>query len=116
MSSASQQSFPECITSLPLADIPIGGLTGHILQGHDQQVIFWTFDRDTEIPEHAHEAQWGVALDGEMELTIEGTKCVVTRGDTYYVPKGISHSARIKAGYKDVTFFDQKDRYKVKEI
>jgi quercetin dioxygenase-like cupin family protein len=109
-----EKPFPDCITSLPPADIPIPGLTAHLLQGENHQVIFWTFGRDTKIPEHSHEAQWGAALDGLMELTIEGKKHIVKKGDTYYVPKGARHSAIIKKGYKDVTFFNQKDRYRTK--
>jgi quercetin dioxygenase-like cupin family protein len=114
MSNTKKELFPDCITSLPLADIPIEGLTAHILQGKNQQVIFMICDHDTEIPEHSHEAQWGVAIDGRMELTIAGDKLVITRGDTYYIPKGVGHSAKIKKGYKDVIFFNQKDRYKLK--
>jgi quercetin dioxygenase-like cupin family protein len=68
--------------------------------------------RDVEIPEHSHEAHWGVVWDGEMELTINGKKQAYRKGDTYFIPKDIPHSARIKAGYRDLTVFNQKDRYK----
>jgi quercetin dioxygenase-like cupin family protein len=74
-----------------------------------------SFDRDAEVPEHSHEAQWGVVLDGEIELTIEGRKHIFRRGDTYSIPKGVPHSAKIKRGYKDLTLFDQRDRYKAKQ-
>ena len=94
MTTTDSQPWPECITSLPLADMPIEGATGHLMQGENQQVVFWAFDRDTKVPEHSHEAQWGVALDGEMELTIDGKKHLVTKGDTYFVPRGVSHSRR----------------------
>ncbi|HEB76746.1 MAG TPA: cupin domain-containing protein [Nitrospirae bacterium] len=107
--------FPDIITSLPQADIPIEGLTSHLLQCADHQVIFMSFERDVEIPEHSHEAQWGVVLDGEMELTINGEKEVYGKGDTYFIPKDIPHSAKIKAGYRDVTLFSQKDRYRIKK-
>ncbi|GEM_PF-4548806 len=73
------------------------------------------FEKDVEIPEHSHEAQWGVILDGEIELTIDGKKYIFKKGDTYFIPKGVKHSAKIKKGYKDLTLFNQKDRYKAKE-
>jgi len=38
------------------------------------------------------------------------------KGDRYFIPKGIEHSGKIYAGYADMTFFNQKDRFKVKEI
>ena len=106
--------FPEFITSLPHADIPLEGLTSYLMQAENQQVIFFDCQRDVEVPEHSHEAQWGVALDGRMELKVDGEMHLVKKGDTYYVPKGVRHSAIIKKGYKDITFFNQKDRYKAK--
>jgi quercetin dioxygenase-like cupin family protein len=106
--------FPEMITKLPEADIPIEGVTSHLFQGQDQQFIFMSFDKDVQVPEHSHEGQWAVVLDGEIELTIDGKKSTFKRGDTYFIPKGIKHGARIKKGYKDLTLFDQKDRYKAK--
>lgn len=114
MSNTNKQLFPDCITSLPVADIPIEGFTAYLLQGENQQLIFMNFENDAEVPEHSHEAQWGAVLDGQTELTIGGEKQVLTKGDTYYVPKGVTHSAKIKKGYKDITFFNQKDRYKTK--
>jgi quercetin dioxygenase-like cupin family protein len=106
--------FPEIITKLPEADIPLEGVHSHLFQGKDQQFVFMCFDNDVQVPEHSHEGQWGVVLDGEIELTIGGKKATYKRGDTYFIPKGVKHSARIKKGYKDLTLFDQKDRYRKK--
>jgi quercetin dioxygenase-like cupin family protein len=106
--------FPEIITKLPEADIPIEGVHSHLFQGQNQQFVFMSFEKDAEAPEHSHEGQWAVILDGEIELTIGGKKFIFKKGDTYYIPKGVKHSARIRRGYKDLTLFDQKDRYKVK--
>jgi len=106
--------FPDIIAKLPKADIGIEGVDAYLFQGEKQQILFMNFKKDVEIPEHSHEAQWGVILDGEIELTIEGEKYVLKKGDTYFIPKGVKHSARIKKGYKDITLFNQKDRYKVK--
>lgn len=103
--------FPDIITNLPQADIPIDGITSWLLQGESQQVVFMSFDKDVSVPEHSHEAQWGVVLDGESELTIGGRLHRLRKGDTYYIPKDVPHSGRLKAGYKDVTLFNQKDRY-----
>ena len=107
--------FPEMIVNLPEVDIPVKGLKTYLLQGERQQIIFMEFSEDIEVSEHSHEAQWGVVLKGRIELTIAGEKHILTKGDTYFIPKDISHSAKIYAGYSDVTFFNQKDRYKIKE-
>ena len=108
------KTFPELISQLPAADIPIPGVKSFLAQAANQQFVFMSFDRDVEVPEHAHAAQWGVVLDGEIELTIEGIKRVLKKGDSYVIPNGVRHSARIRSGYKDLTLFDEKDRYKVK--
>jgi hypothetical protein len=106
--------FPNIITCLPQTDIPIEGLTSYLLQCINHQVIFMNFEKDVEVPEHSHEAQWGIVIDGVIELTINDNKRIYRKGDTYFIPKNIPHSARIKAGYKDLTLFNQRDRYKSK--
>ncbi len=104
--------FPEIIAKLPKADIPIEGLSSYLFQGKEQQILFMEFENAVEVPEHSHEAQWGAVLSGEIELIIEGRKVILRKGDTYFIPAGAKHSAKIKAGYSDITLFDQKDRYK----
>jgi quercetin dioxygenase-like cupin family protein len=106
--------FPQIITKLPEADIPIEGVNSHLFQGQNQQFVFMSFEKDAEVPEHSHEGQWGVVLDGEIELTVDGKNHIFKKGDAYYIPRGVKHSARIRRGYKDLTLFDQKDRYKAK--
>jgi len=107
--------FPTIITDLPRADIPIAGLDAYLLQGNNQQVVFMCFENEVEVPEHTHEAQWGVVLEGEIALTINGIMKIFRKGDTYVIPKNVPHSARIKARYKDVSLFNQKDRYKTRK-
>jgi len=106
--------FPEIIDRHPNADIPIDGLISKLIQAGDQQFVFMEFEEDVEVAEHAHNAQWGVVLEGEMELTIQGVPRTLSKGDSYYIEKDVVHSAKIKKGYKDLTLFDQKDRYKTK--
>ncbi len=108
--------FPEIITNLPEADIPIEGVQSHLFQGENQQFVFMSFENDVEVPEHSHDAQWGVVLDGEIELTVGGRKHSFSRGDTYFIAKDVTHSARIRKGYKDLSLFNQKDRYRAKRI
>jgi quercetin dioxygenase-like cupin family protein len=106
--------FPNMITDLPEADMPIQGLKAYLLQAMEHQVVFMSFEKDVAVPEHSHEAQWGIVITGEIVLTINGVKKSYKKGDTYFIPKNIPHSANIKAGYSDLTMFNQRDRYKVK--
>lgn len=109
-----QAVFPDIITALPEADISLEGIRAYLLQGENQQVIFMSFARDVNVPEHAHEAQWAVVLDGEIDVTIGGVTHTYKKGDTYFVPRDVLHSAKVWNGYKDITLFDQRDRYKAK--
>jgi quercetin dioxygenase-like cupin family protein len=114
MKMSKENLFPEIISNLPEADIPLEGVQSRLFQGEYQQFIFMSFEKDAEFPEHSHEAQWGVVLDGEIELIINAKNYTLKKGDEYSIPKGVKHSARIKKGYKDLTLFNQKDRYKPK--
>jgi len=106
--------FPEPIRNLPQADIPLKGITAYLSQAEDHQIIFMEFKEDVDLPEHSHNAQWGIVLEGMIELIIDGKKNNFTKGDRYFIPDGVKHSGRIYAGYADITFFNQKDRYKTK--
>ena len=106
--------FPEPIHGLPEADIPLEGIQAYLVQGENQQVIFMQFDKDITLPEHSHAGQWGIVLEGKIMLTIDGSTRTYGKGERYYIPAGTPHSGKIYAGYADMTFFDQKDRYKAK--
>ncbi|NHJ39387.1 MAG: cupin domain-containing protein [Asgard group archaeon] len=108
--------FPEPISKLPKADIPIEGLTAYLVQGESFQILFMRFENDAILPEHSHESQWGIVLEGKIELTIEGKIHIYKKGDRYFIPKGVKHSGKIYAGYADMTYFNEKDRYKQKQI
>ncbi len=106
--------FPEPITKLPLADIPINGLTAFLSQGKTHQILFMEFLNDVDLPEHSHAGQMGIVLEGKIELNINRQKYTYQKGDRYFIPENIKHSGKIYAGYADITFFDQPDRYSTK--
>jgi len=106
--------FPEMIRALPEADIPIDGLKGYILQSDNHQILFMKCDENTEVPEHSHESHWSVVMEGKITLTIDGVKQSYTKGDSFFIPKDSKHSAKIYAGYTDITVFNENDRYKRK--
>ncbi|MQC27266.1 MAG: cupin domain-containing protein [Chloroflexi bacterium] len=107
--------FPEPIRKLPLADIPLKGVTAYLAQGKEQQTLFMFFEEDVELPEHAHKAQWGLVIEGAIQMTIGGHTRTYGKGEHYFIPAGVAHSASIQAGYADITYFDEADRYGIKE-
>lgn len=106
--------FPEPIRNLPEADIPLEGIKAYLSQSDTHQIIFMEFEKDVDLPEHSHAAQIGIVLEGQIDLTIDGKKKAYTKGDRYYIPEGVLHSGKIYAGYADITFFDEPDRYSMK--
>ena len=107
--------FPAPICDLPEANIPLSGISAYLSQGEDHQVIFMEFAEDVDLFEHTHAAQVGFVLEGRIDLTIGGVLVTYGKGDRYYIPEGVAHSGKIYAGYADITFFGQKDRYNVKQ-
>jgi quercetin dioxygenase-like cupin family protein len=106
--------FPGIITNLPQADINWDGIYGWTLTGEHGQVVFMKCDVRAEVGEHTHGEQFGFVLDGSAELTVEGKKITVQRGDAYHIPAGAVHSAVLSPGFKVVDVFEEPDRYKVK--
>jgi quercetin dioxygenase-like cupin family protein len=108
--------FPEVIKTLPEASIPIKGAKAYISQSKNHQILFMEFEKDIELPEHSHESQFGVVLEGKIDLIINGIKNTYSKGDYYFIPKGIKHSGKIYAGYADISFFNEPSRYKTKDM
>jgi mannose-6-phosphate isomerase-like protein (cupin superfamily) len=106
-------TFPEPIRGLPRAAMPLPGATAYLSQGSDHQVVFASFSEDADLPEHSHAAQWGVVLEGKIEFTFQGMTRTYRKGDHYFIPAGVKHSGRLFAGYADVTFYAQRDRFEV---
>ena len=106
--------FPKPIRNLPEADIPLEGIKAYLSQSDTHQIIFMEFEKDVDLSEHSHAAQIGIVLEGQINLTIEGKKKTYTKGDRYFIPDGVLHSGKIYAGYADITFFDEPDRYSMK--
>jgi quercetin dioxygenase-like cupin family protein len=106
--------FPEPIRNLPEADIPIDGIKAYLSQSNTHQIIFMEFEKDVDLPEHAHAAQMGFVLEGQIDLTVDGKQKSYTKGDRYFIPEGVLHSGKIYAGYADITFFNEPDRYSMK--
>jgi mannose-6-phosphate isomerase-like protein (cupin superfamily) len=112
-----RSGYPEVITCLPEADLPFAGVKAWILQADTRQLIFFEFEADADVPEHSHGyAQWGMVIDGKMELTINGKPRICEKGDEYVIPAGAKHFARFLSRTRVMDFFSEKNRYKPKTI
>lgn len=109
------QEFPEVVHNLPEAEIPFAGIRGWILQGENHQVLFFEMEPTAIVPEHSHAyAQWGVVLEGEMELTIGGEAKLYRQGEDYVIPPGTPHAATFRSPTRVLDFFSERSRYRAK--
>jgi uncharacterized protein YjlB len=104
--------YPEFLTNLPEADLPVEGLRGWMLQGAKGLAVFLHAEREVNLPKHAHGHQWGIVVDGKMDLTIGGKTTTYARGDSYFVPAGVEHYGRLYPGFRAIDCFDNPNRYK----
>jgi quercetin dioxygenase-like cupin family protein len=69
-----KEVFPDPIRRLPQAAVPLEGVVAFLSQADTHQIIFMEFEKDVDVPEHSHAAQWAIVVEGEIELTIDGEK------------------------------------------
>ena len=100
---------------LPAVDTPFEGLEGRLLSSPHGQAVFFRAARDTEVPPHAHGSQWGVVVAGTLELTIGDDTRTYEPGETYDIPAGTTHAARLGAGCCVIDVFQDPDRYAPKQ-
>jgi len=106
--------YPDMIRNLPEADIPVEGIRGWLMQSADKQIVFFDIKKTAYVPPHSHCAQWGLMVEGEMSLTIGGKTKVYKKGDSYFIPKGVVHSAKFHSQVFVIDVFNAPDRYKAK--
>ncbi len=107
--------YPKVITSLPQADVMIEGVKAWILQGRKHQLVFFEFKPGTKVPEHSHDYdQWGMLIEGKMQLVINGEARKLEKGDDYVIPARTKHLATFQSKTRVMDFFSEEARYKEK--
>ena len=110
------RGYPEVITCLTEADMKPKGIRAWILQGQRHQLVFFEMDSSAVVPEHSHDyPQWGIMVDGKMELTVDGQPHIVDKGDEYLIPAGAKHFARFFGKCRVMDLFSEKSRYQAKK-
>ena len=104
-------NYPNIIKNLPKIDIPLNGVEAFLMQSKSNQLVFFDFKENTNIPMHSHGAQWGIVVDGKIDLTIGGVEKTYQKGESYYINAGEEHGGKIYAGFKAIDFFEDAERY-----
>jgi len=109
------QGFPKVIKDLPEAEVQFNGIKAWIAQGDKHQIVFFEMEPATLVPEHSHDyQQWGIVVEGEMELTIDGKARTCKKGDEYVIPARAKHYGKFLTKTRVIDFFSEKTRYKTK--
>lgn len=111
------QEFPAFIKKLPRANYGNDAgeaLRGYVLQSKGHQLVFNENDEPMQFQKHRHAQSFGVVLQGECKLVVNGIETIYRRGDVYHVPGGVEHYAWQSANYKDIVIFDEPFRVETK--
>jgi quercetin dioxygenase-like cupin family protein len=109
------RGFPKVITDLPEAEVQFKGVRAWILQSEKHQLVFFEFEPSARVPEHSHEyPQWGMMIEGKMELTVNGKTRIIEKGDEYVIPARAKHYVRFLSKCRVMDFFSEKMRYRPK--
>jgi quercetin dioxygenase-like cupin family protein len=108
--------FPDFIMGLPAIDVPFPEdvVQTRAIRSDEGLCVFFTFLKEMELPPHSHGAQWGTVVEGEIIFTIGGDTRTYGPGDSYSIPAGVEHGARIAAGTRVIDVFSEPDRYPIK--
>ncbi len=72
------------------------GARGRVLQTEGATIIQFELDPKTIVETHKHDVeQAGVVVKGSLAMVIGGEQRILTPGDTYRIPPGTAHGARV---------------------
>ena len=110
-------AYPDFINAFPSIDVPFPEdvVQTAVVRSDAGLVVFFSFLKDMELPLHSHGAQWGTVVEGQIELTIGNETKIFKAGDSYSIPAGVEHGARIKSGTRVIDVFEEADRYEIKQ-
>lgn len=102
-------NLPAFFDSMPALDVPFPEdvVSTYAIRSE----AFFRFHKDMDLPPHGHGPQWGSVIAGEIVFTIGEVTRTYGPGDSYDIPAGVEHSARIRAGTVAVDVFAEADRY-----
>lgn len=85
-----------------------------LAQSRSMMLCEFTFDAHVEIPIHTHpHEQVGYLVKGQVEMTIEGKKYTLKKGDSYCAPSNIPHGVfTLKPTVIIDTFYPPREDYR----
>lgn len=108
--------WPDFFDSFPRSAVPFPEdvVQTRAIRSDAGLVVFFTFLKDLTLPMHAHGAQWGTVVAGEIVFTIGDETRTYGPGDSYSIPAGVPHGAVIRQGTRVIDVFAEADRSALK--
>jgi quercetin dioxygenase-like cupin family protein len=79
------------------------------------QLVFFEFEVGMNLPDHNHTyPQWGMVIEGEMELRLDGKPHIYKKGDEYLIGASVMHGAKFIKRTRVMDLFSEKGRYSPK--
>jgi len=106
---AEELNFARVFASFPKVLFPYDKslpVKGWLVQGPEQQVVFWHSPDACQSEEHSHPyAEWGVIITGWCEIVTPQWRRRYARGEAFYVPPGLPHASATSADYRSMDVF-----------
>lgn len=101
--------FPESVRRLPYARL--AGADVYVHDAGATQILFMEVPRDRAevvVPRHTHGVEWGIVVEGEIEMTLGETVESHPAGTVHLIPAGLPHSFRFRPGTSSVHYFAER--------
>jgi mannose-6-phosphate isomerase-like protein (cupin superfamily) len=91
-------------------------IEGYVIDGTDEkQVAFWKCYENRISQEHKHDYdEYLIVVEGKYILIFENNKIELSKGDEYFIPKGMKHSGECIANTRTIHVFNGKRIEKLK--
>lgn len=107
-----QQVFPEAIMQLAQPAIALPeSVTVRLSKASSHVVYYLTASEDLEYPPHAHAAQFGVVLEGRIDITTESGTRTYQKGDRYTLQAGMRHGVKLYAGFAEISYLEDPEYF-----
>jgi hypothetical protein len=98
----------------PITKLPKTNLLGLDVYVHDNgtsQVLFLELPagrNEVVLPTHTHGIEWGIVVEGEIEMTIDGRVERHLAGSQHLIAPSVPHSFRFRPGTSSIDFFAER--------
>lgn len=101
------------LSTLPSKEI-MPGYHGKLVHGDTISWVFWTVEKDAEVPQHHHHHEQIMhVVEGDFEFTLDGRSDIYRPGDVVVIPSNTPHSGKALTACKLMDVFSPvRDEYR----